>query len=221
MNFKTKLSVLLLASSTLALAAPFTNGGFDSPGGNAITLPNGSTFVTGWSLASSNNNNVTYTPSNFFGILAGGGTHYLTFGGLGTTGAVLSQTFDTVSGTTYNVNYLVTTQQGTPVSPFQANSVQAFDGATLLAGVTNTLNMANGNWLNGIQLTFIASSASTTLRFTDTSSAGSSSGINWGLDSVSVDAVVDNGNGNAVPEPATYALVLASLGAIAFHRRKR
>ena len=219
MNFTTKISVLLLASSALAIAAPFTNGGFDSPGGNAFTLPNGSTFVTGWSLTSSNNNNVTYTPSAFFGILAGGGSHYLTIGGLGNTGAVLTQTFDTVSGTTYNVNYLVTTQQGAPVSPFQTNSVQAFDGGNLLAGVTNSLGMANGTWLNGVQLTFIASSASTTLRFTDTSSAGSSSGINWGLDSVTVAAV--NNSGDAVPEPATYALVLASLGAIAFHRRKR
>jgi hypothetical protein len=218
MNFKTKLSVLLLASSTLALAAPFTNGGFDSPGGGiGGALSNGSTVVTGWTYTGSANN-VFYSPSGSFGILAGGGTHYITFGGNFNAGGVMSQTFDTISGTTYNVNYLVTTQQGTVTSPFQTNSVQAFDGATLLAGVNNSLGMANGTWLNGIQLTFTAASSSTTLRFTDTNSVGSFGGVNWGLDSVTV-AAVDNGN--AVPEPATYALVLASLGAIAFHRRKR
>ncbi len=219
MNFTTKISVLLLASSALAIAAPFTNGSFESPGtSTAFALPNGSTSVSGWTYTGSNNN-VFYTASNTFGILAGAGNLYITFGGNGTGGGVMSQTFDTISGTTYNVNYLVTTQQGNVNSPFQTNSVQAFDGVNLLAGVANSLGMANGTWVNGTQLTFIATSSSTTLRFTDTNLPGTFINVNWGLDNVSVNAVADNGN--AVPEPATYALVLASLGAIAFHRRKR
>lgn len=223
MNLTSKIAMLLVSSGLLANAAPFTNGGFESPSSanTAFTfLPNGSTFVTGWTYTGSESN-VGYTTGNAFSILAGQGISYITWGAFGQSGGALSQTFDTVAGTTYQINYLLTTQQDISIpTPVQSNSVQAFNGVNLLNGVSNTFNMPNGTWLNGVQLVFTAASGATTLIFTDTSATGAATNaINWGLDHVTLNALPSNGSN--VPEPSTYALVLAALGGIALRVRKR
>jgi hypothetical protein len=216
MKLTVKLMAILVACGVSASGAAFTNGNFESPGGTGATfLPNGNAFVTGW-VHTGNTNGEFYTDQSW-GILAGDGTHYIGWGASGATGGILSQTFDTVVGATYQVDYLLTTQQlaGSNL-PLQSNSVQALDGSTVLAGVTNSFNMAAGNWLAGNQLVFTATSGATTLRFTDTSNGSVASGINWGLDAVSVTEL----GGSTVPEPATYALVLTALGALALRRRQ-
>ncbi|MBL8174790.1 MAG: DUF642 domain-containing protein, partial [Bryobacterales bacterium] len=168
----------LLGFAAFAQAAPFTNGSFESPGGSTTELGVGSTHVTGW-VHGVTSGAEFYTTSNHFSIPAGDGTHYITWGGVGIVGGTLSQTFDTTPGTTYAVNYLLTTQQFfAPILPVQSNSVQAFDGATLLNSTTNSFNMAAGVWLAGNQLTFTATSASTTLVFTDTTTPQNSPPIN-------------------------------------------
>lgn len=208
----------VLGLASLAQAAPFTNGSFESPGGSTTTLVIGSTHVTGW-IHGVNPFAELYSQSGIFGIAAGDGEYYITWGGSGATGGTLSQTFDTTPGVTYAVNYLLTTQQnGSAVLPVQSNSVQAFDGNTLLGSTTNSFNMAAGNWLAGNQLTFTATSGSTTLVFTDTSDGQVADSLNWGLDAVTLAEVP--GSGGDVPEPTTYGLVAMALGMIGFARRK-
>ncbi|MBS1826257.1 MAG: DUF642 domain-containing protein [Acidobacteria bacterium] len=210
------MAAAVLVFASLAQAAPFTNGSFESPGGSTTVLGVGSTHVTGWIHGVTDGADYL-TVSGHFGIAAGDGNYYITWGGSGVVGGTLSQTFDTTPGATYVVNYLLTTQQYLlPNPPFQTNSVQALDGATVLGSTSNSFNMAAGNWLAGNQLAFIAASSTTTLVFTDTSNPQASATINWGLDAVTVAEVA----GGGVPEPSTYGLVALALGMIGIARRK-
>lgn len=208
--------ICLLAWSSLALAAPFTNGGFELPTSqNTIFLGFGDTFVTGWTHGG-NNLGEFYTFNNQYGILAGEGNYYIGWGANNAIGGTLSQNFDTVIGDTYTVDYLLTTQQLALANlPIQSNTVAAFNGATLLNSVSNSFNMAAGIWQAGNQLTFVATSTSTTLVFTDTTAFADGQPINWGLDAVTV-----NSQSGAVPEPSTYALMGGSLALLAWYRRR-
>jgi hypothetical protein len=196
---------LLFGLASVAMAAPFTNGDFELPGGPTVFLGNPDSTVTGWVHSGAGQD--LYTANLAFGINAFSGTHYITFGGSGTTGGSMSQTFDTLIGTTYNVNYFLTTQQfggGTP--PLQETIVRAFDGLTQLNQVTNDFQPPDGTWIGGATLTFVATNTSTTLVFLDNSNGPAAGGVNWGLDAVTVNGVA----GGAVPEPATF--VLTGLG---------
>jgi hypothetical protein len=210
----------IVATATLGIATPFTNGDFESPGGVGVTvfLPNGSTFVTGWTHGG-NEQGEFYTTAGVWGISAGDGTHYIGWGASGAINGTMSQTFDTVAGTTYNVNYLLTTQQLTGTLPIESNVVQALDGATVLNSVTNDFNQAAGIWNSGATLSFVATSASTTLLFTDTTTGANSGPINWGLDAVTVDGVNPVGTPGA-PEPATYGLIGLGLTVLTDCRKK-
>lgn len=216
-----ELAVLLMTLAGIGgglQAAPFQNGSFESPGGATTTLVIGSTHATGWTHGV-NPFAEFYTLSNHFGIVAGDGSYYITWGGSGATGGTLSQTFDTTPGVTYAVNYLLTTQQfGGAILPVQSNTAQAFDGVTLLGSASNSFNMVAGDWQAGNQLTFTAVSGSTTLVFTDTSDGAVADGINWGLDAVTLAEVP--GGGGGVPEPGTYGLVAMALGVIGLARGK-
>ena len=157
-----------------------------------------------------------YSKSGDFGILAGAGTYYVTWGGDGTTGGTLFQTFDTVVGATYNVNYILATQQSIGTPPIESNLVEALNGVTVLNSVTNSFNQANGIWNAGTTLSFVAVSPSSTLRFTDTTSAANSVPVNWGLDGVTVAAA----GGATVPEPSACGLIGLGLGVLGLLRKK-
>ncbi len=208
----------LAGTATLVIASPFTNGDFESPGagGGTVFLLNGSTYVTGWTHGG-NDLGEFYTQAGVWGIPAGDGLNYIGWGANGATGGTLSQTFDTVAGTTYTVNYLLTTQQLGPPIPIEANLVEALDGLTVLNSVTNSFNQNAGVWLPGATLTFVATSSSTTLEFVDQTTAQNSGPVNWGLDAVTVEGAVGQ---PGAPEPATYALIGLGLGVLALGRRK-
>ena len=223
------LALAALGSATIGIAAPFTNGSFELPGlapsGNRFFLPGNDTFVTGWThTASSTNSNGSidfYSRSGAWFINADDGSHYIGFGGNGTTGGILFQTFDTVASTTYTVNYRLTTQQlGGTVIPLESTFVEALNGVTVLNSVTSTFNPLAGVWINGTTLSFVAASNSTTLRFTDTSNGSTAGSVNWGLDNVTVSGSAGPGN-NVIPEPATYSIIGLGLALIALrHHRK-
>ncbi len=211
---KTTMALLALVSVPL-VAAPFSNGSFETPiaSGNTdlATLS-----VPPWVYVGPGNSSFL-TASGAFGIAAGDGSQYITWGGSGTTGGQLSQTFDTIAGFIYTVNYILATQQGGATPPVQSFSVAAFDGATQLAAVSNSFNSAAGVWQSGTALNFVATSSSTILRFTDTSVGADS--VNWGLDNVVVNGSEPPPTGG-VPEPSTYALTGMSLGLLAYRRLK-
>ncbi len=195
--------------SALCSAAPFTNGSFESPGGASILfLGPGSTQVTGWLHGGNNvNSGEFYTQVADFGVAAQNGTYYIGWGGNAVTGGTLAQTFDTVAGSLYNVNYFLLSQQCNLCTglPVQANLVEALNGIVLLNSATNNINFqTQGVWNAGATLTFQATSTSTTLRFTDATLLANSPSINWGLDNVTLSITRE---GSGVPEPATYGLV--------------
>jgi hypothetical protein len=194
----------------------FQNGGFESPGLGVTGASNlgcpGS--VTGWV----HNNNCSagselLTASGNYGLATLDGGQYITWGGNGNTGGILQQTFDTIAGASYTVNYLIAIQQNT--GPGQSMKVEALDGITLLnsAAANNFLFLS---LTPGPTLNFTASSTSTTLRFTDTTSFANSSAANWGLDTVTVQS-----NQSGVPEPGSALLFGAGLAAVLLAPRFR
>ena len=191
-----------------ATAATFTNGSFEQPGGQPIRrgLVNGDTFVTGWV---NNGGFQIYESSGQDGIAAGDGTYYVSFGHSGAIGGTLSQTFDTVIGQAYLVNYLVRQQQGN--DPGQALIAEIAGGPSVL----NTA-LSPTDWLPGLTLSFVATDVSTTLRFRDSTPPGAGGGANIALDAVTVTGAIAG-----VPEPASWAMMICGFGVVGGAVRSR
>ena len=219
-RFHKMMGVALLFPAAV-MAAPFSNGGFESPGltvGNFVPISPGSNEPTGWKAGGTATGgfNLFYQNAAFF---VGGGNS-VGFGGNGTTGASISQTFDTIAGQSYTVNYQATQQQG--ISP-QSFLVEAFNGASLIASVSFSVPAYNGaaenfHFFDGTPLIFSAGSGSTTLTFLDTTTLANSAASNFAIDNVSVSGAVVG----AVPEPETYALLLGGFALVgAMVRRQK
>lgn len=225
------LAALAMAASVAAHAAAFQNGDFEngvftaSPDSLGTTqyLSPGDLAMTGWVSyglqwtpgSSTRTGEVAWLncPSGCYSDLtAQSGSKFLDLTGRSDWqyGAIY-QTFDTVAGTTYQVNF----SQGYSSTWSSASArpnlyVVAKDGATIVddldpawAGFTST----SAGWTQRTY-NFTAASGTTTLFF-----AGGYDAANYvGLDNVSV---------TAVPEPESYAMMLAGLGALGFMARRR
>jgi hypothetical protein len=199
-----------------AEAVPFSNGNFALPGlpaSSAQPIGPGTepTFWVAGGTASTSSFALFYE-NGLFGLPS---VPLVGFGGNGTSGATLSQTFDTLAGTNYSVRFQVTPQQG--FDPSQSLLAQALNGSAILAsssigipllGVTENFHFYDE------MFNFVAGSSTTTLRFTDTTTGGTAA--NFSVGNVSV-----NGNVAPVPEPETYGLMLAGLGVLGFAARRR
>jgi Protein of unknown function (DUF642) len=215
---RTLLLIGFLAAT--AFCSPFVNGSFESPAGGPQQhiLGPSDTYVTGWTTGSNTAGQMMiYSDSGQFGIPAGGGTYYVSFGHNATTGGTLFQTFDTAIGQSYNISFLLTTQQGDAASFPQAMKAEALNGLSVLGSFqTLSLTNPNGVW-TGNSFSFTATGTSSTLRFTDlTTLSNSASGVNWGLDSISVALA------SPVPEPSSALLIGSSFAllTIALRRNK-
>ena len=235
------------AALTIALcpslhAAAFQNGSFEINGGN------GSGTVTGWTLASTTGAGaggsllVTTTEG------ATDGAYAVAFDAnqLPTGTETFSQTFTTLALQTYRVTLdfgaLSTPAGQTFLSRLQ---VEARDGVSISSGTelitpasgvltgttggslnqnTNVIQMSDStgaNATNGaapnvefstVTFTFTAQSANTTLVFTDLSTGGADA----------QDAILDNVRiATVVPEPSTWAAVLAGAGLLGLTVRRR
>lgn len=126
------------------------------------------------------------------------------------TGGTLYQTLSTHAGTTYTVNF---SYGALAQNQLQTMTVSALNGAAELSH----LNVqAYGSYdqphlVSGYSFQFTANSSSTKLLFSDTSAITNNTDAM--IDSVSVMA--------AVPEPETYAMLVAGLGMIGFLARRR
>ena len=191
----------LMASS--ASAAAFINGSFESgPNpGSFTTLNNGSTAITGWTVGG---HGIDYIGTYW---QAADGVRSLDLSALDAGG--ISQTFDTIVGKTYKVTFSLA---GNPDGGF-GNKVlvttlglgQLPEIETFTVGAANT--KANMGW-ESITYSFVANSTSSTLNF----ASATKGPYGPALDNVSV---------SAVPEPATWAMMIVGFGAAGSMVRSR
>ncbi|WP_332852472.1 choice-of-anchor C family PEP-CTERM protein [Duganella sp. S19_KUP01_CR8] len=198
----------LAAIAALAALAPLAhasselivNGGFESAAnafsGNFVTFSSG---LDGWTI---NDGSVDLIRSYW---QPAGGSYSLDLNGSGT--GTISQSFATTVGGTYNVSFSL------------AGNHDGGGDKTITVGVTDphSFSFALAGSSHGAMgwqtesFSFVATSALSTLTF-----AGSPANTYYGaaLDNISVTA--------AVPEPETYAMLLAGLGLVgAIARRRR
>jgi hypothetical protein len=209
---------LLCLVTANARAAAFTNGSFEMPGGlppsSGILLSPGDTTLVGWSVGGSGGP-VTYSNDYYYGARfdAVHGTYQVAFsGGDDAPGTFLSQSFDTVVGQQYGVRFFV----GRLGHDFQmvsltASALSASDDILASLQVFPPDELPDFYGYGPLQsFSFTATTATTTLRFTDTS-----------LDTNGVDVLLDKVAVVAVPEPSTLILTAAALGACIARRRNR
>jgi len=225
-----KFALLLALGSTVLLAGPFQNGGFESP---VITVaPDFANVPTGWAKVDPNAGLFMQTYSAFGLPTTGGqGTQAYGFGGNGVTTGSLLQTFDTLNGAGYHVSFQYVIQQGSgfedlvaemlngAVSAIGSNSAGCTVGSGGCLANSGRVQFNNTAWVTRT-LDFTATSTSTTLRFSDFSGLetfGDHFTTNWGLDVVSV---TQTSAVPGVPEPSTFTLMSLALAAFGWRWRK-
>lgn len=129
-----------------------------------------------------------------------------TFDNNGTTNSWISQTVNTSLGQVYHLSYWYSPRAG---SQSGNNQINVFWDGVKLGGGTFT-NSGSGSGWNEYKFDVVGNGNSGTLKFAD---AGTANTYGASLDNVSLVA--------AVPEPETYALMMAGLGAVAFMARRR
>ena len=195
-------AVALVALAPLANASAFTNGSFESSSfrGGFTTLGTGSSGLTGWTIDDGSVDLInTYWQ-------AAAGNYSLDLSGSGP--AKISQTFDTVSGQSYVVSFSLAG------NPDDSDKIKILTAGIVspVASTTYNFNAAgksatNMGWASQ-SFSFVASGTSSTLFF----SSGNNSAWGPALDNVTV---------TAVPEPETFAMLLAGLGLIGFVKRRK
>jgi hypothetical protein len=224
----------LLTSSLATQAANLvTNGDFDNtsstyvantPQGGDDLQTAGSTMVPGWTAVTGHANDIWVGPNNTYGITAspGNGSGYF----LDLTGQSdvqpwggVEQTIATQAGATYTLSFdlgasTIYNGPGTRASALTASAT----GASLDASKDVMLAPSTSNDWAAETLTFTADSSSTTIEFLG-NPAFSSEYI--GLDNVNVSMVSAPPPVTSVPEPASFAMLLAGLAGVAGLARAR
>ncbi len=198
--------VLVLGLTSRAQASPFTNGGFESPGGSFpgfTLLTAGSTTIPGWTVGGGSASidwiGTLWVPSQ--------GNQSIDLNG-SSQGSIF-QTFDTTPGQLYRVLFdLSGNPDGLPL--VKTLNVQATGNAALGYSFDVTgFSRPNMGWQTfGYQ--FVASGTSTTLTFSSTTG-----GIFFG-------PALDNVRVAAVPAPTTMAVFgLLAVSGLGYIRRRK
>ena len=214
MSFRTSCSLAALAlvaglaSITPSHANLLTNGSFEDPsiGTWYVNEPSG---IPGWTVT---NNSVDVVAQGYNGPSAAyNGQQYLDLVGFGSTGGIQSQSFATVAGQHYVLTFAYANNPwSTSTASANVSIVDGLSNTLFLQEITHTGSTTNTLGWTLFSQTFIGDGTSNTIRFDET--VGSNSGGVM-FDGVSV---------AAVPEPATWALMICGFAGLGFmaHRRK-
>jgi choice-of-anchor C domain-containing protein len=196
-----------LGAAGQAHAAAFVNGGFETTTqhpGSWYTVAAGEAAITGWT--------VDFGSADITGAglwTASEGAQSIDLAGL--VPGQISQTFDTVAGATYTVTF------DQSMNPY-GNTIPSID--VLVDGVLVTTSAYTGtarpnamDWRTN-SITFVAAGGSTRLSFA--SRGGSPANAGAAIDNVRVDGAVA-----AVPEAASWAMMIAGFGLIGGTLRRR
>jgi len=199
---------IALMSGGIAQANLLSNGSFETPAStNVPSLPVGSTYLTGWTVY---NQEIAHIPNGAFSLFASDGLYsldlagyhdFLPYGGV-------QQTIATTAGAVYDISFDVGAVNG-------VTSVEVTAGS-LLGAATSSAQQSNVGVWTTYNSTFTALGSLTTISLKGT--GASSGGTYVGLDNVNV---TFNHFAVAVPEPETYAMMLAGLGLLGFSAKRR
>jgi hypothetical protein len=192
-------------AANLLTNGSFESGGFVNQGADTMSLPSGSTTITGWTVVT--DTTAWIGPANPFGLLASDGDYFLDLTNYqpGAPFAGVTQTIATIPGATYSLSFDLGGSNfwGRPDS---LTASAAGTSKTFVTPGTGT----NDDWYHET-MTFVAASSSTLI---DLQGA---SGINYlGLDNASVEFV----SAGTVPEPSSLALMFAGLLTVAAGARR-
>ncbi|MDD5363871.1 MAG: choice-of-anchor C family protein [Gallionellaceae bacterium] len=201
MNKIILLAALAFNLSTSAYAASnlISNGGFESystsglvGGHNFYTADAGSNAIDGWTIGGTS---VDLIFGGSYGAVTGTSIDMLGSPGPGS----LSQIFDTIAGQTYILTFDLSANTGSDNTP-AAKALYVSLNDAQVAAYTGTSTITSES------LSFTATSEHTTLSFASGPTGGSG-------------AVLDNVAVAAVPEPETYAMLMAGIGLLGFMGR--
>jgi len=185
-------AVVLMAGATAAQAAPIFSDNFNAD----VQGLNTTTFLGGWTVS---NGTVDTIGTGFFELLPGNG-NYIDLDGSSYQAGTFSNSVVLTGGTTYVLSFqLAGNHRG-----YGPDVVDVTFGSS-----TGSHTMYSGDPLTSFSLSFTPG----------VSGPASFSFHNHGGDNVG--AILDNVSIAAVPEPETYAMLLAGLAALGMAARRR
>jgi hypothetical protein len=224
------LGTLIFASAPGQAANLLTNGGFEQPDiGGYLYLNPGSTTITGWTVGaqvgSAAGTQVQFTDNSAFasyGVVGSEGGQFLDLtGGVGRGGGVVSDGFATLAGTQYSVAFDVGAFFVRGAGSYGDATIDLFIDGALVQSFTNVMSLSTvgSDWERKVY-SFTGTGAAMTIGLYSSLST-SSSNLGVGLDNVVVEQLASPPISGAVPEPASWALMIAGLGVAGAALRRR